>query len=194
MHFDEGFLYHIYNRGNNRQPIFITEDNYYYFIRKMKEYITPRCDLFAWSLMPNHFHFLVHCHKLSVALAKSSLTSMQHLTDGIRLLLSSYTKGINKRYRRVGNLFQQKTKAKCVYNDTVNYAWTTMNYIHQNARRAKLVERIEDWKFCSFGEYLGNSNEILCNRSLAIKMLGIDMKNFYRDSHEGMPFEVGLIL
>ena len=59
MHFEEGHLYHIYNQGNNRQKIFFERENYLFFLRKMRVYLLPYCDVLAYCLMPNHFHWTV---------------------------------------------------------------------------------------------------------------------------------------
>ncbi|MDD3490054.1 MAG: hypothetical protein PHR62_09250 [Paludibacter sp.] len=53
-------IYHIYNQGNNRQKIFYNRDNYLYFLQKMNDYLLPYCDVLAWCLMPNHFHWMVY--------------------------------------------------------------------------------------------------------------------------------------
>ena len=53
-------IYHIYNQGNNRQKIFYNRDNYLFFLQKMNDYLLPYCDVLAWCLMPNHFHWMVY--------------------------------------------------------------------------------------------------------------------------------------
>ena len=60
--------------------------------------------------MPNHFHFLIHANDDTVKIIKEIPIKINALTEGFRLLLSSYTQGINKQENRTGNLFQQKTK------------------------------------------------------------------------------------
>ena len=59
MYFEEGYIYHIYNQGNNRQRLFFKRENYLYFLRKVGVYIKPYADILAWCLMPNHFHLMV---------------------------------------------------------------------------------------------------------------------------------------
>ena len=59
MIFEKGNLYYIYNQGNNKQKIFYNRDNYFFFLRKLKDYILPFADILAWCLMPNHFHLMV---------------------------------------------------------------------------------------------------------------------------------------
>jgi len=54
-----GQYYHIYNRGNNRENIFVEERNYRYFLKLYVKYIEPVADTYAYCLLRNHFHFLV---------------------------------------------------------------------------------------------------------------------------------------
>jgi hypothetical protein len=105
-------IYHIYNRGNNQQLIFFLEENYFYFLKKCHKYIKSCSEILAWCLMPNHFHFLINVTNESLKPIKSGGIIMPTITNGFRLLQSSYAKGINKQLNRTGSLFQQKTKAK----------------------------------------------------------------------------------
>jgi len=81
-HLESGSYYHIYNRGNNKESIFLDEDNYLYFLTKWKKYLHPFVDTLAYCLMPNHFHFLIKVKpednftKLSTA---NNLTKSQRL-------------------------------------------------------------------------------------------------------------------
>src|SRR5688572_16910617 len=104
MQFSAGNLYHIYNRGNNRQRIFFNEANYFWFLRKMWLYIIPHCHLLAYTLMPNHFHFLIEADERTERIIPNTAIPKNALSEGIRLLLSSYSKGINKQEGFTGNL------------------------------------------------------------------------------------------
>lgn len=59
-HFASENIYHIYNRGNDKQLIFFNRDNYLYFLKKLRKYIFPHCEILDYCLMPNHFHLLVY--------------------------------------------------------------------------------------------------------------------------------------
>lgn len=72
MHFEKGNIYHIYNQGNNRRKIFFNQENYLFFLRKIKEYILPYADIFAWCLMPNHFHLMVHVNHVELEINSES--------------------------------------------------------------------------------------------------------------------------
>lgn len=141
MNFEAFNLYHIYHRGNNRQIIFFNRNNYLYFLEKMQTYIYPACDIINWCLMPNHFHFLIHANESTIQNIKETPIKINRLTEAIRLQLSTYTQGINIQEKRTGNLFQQKTKSKCITAGTDNYGYIAFNYIHQNPCNAKLVSK-----------------------------------------------------
>lgn len=184
MHFEPGNLYHIYNRGNNQQIIYHNRENYLHFLNKVHKYIRPRCDVLAWCLMPTHFHFLVHTDERSWTQVSKTVIPTQQLTEGIRLLLSSYSKGINKQQHTTGNIFQQKTKAKCLNEGGNNYDIIAFHYIHQNPWKAGLVQKIEDYEFSSFPDYIKMRNGALCNKILAYKLLDLNDATLYEESYK----------
>ena len=106
------------------------------------------------------------------------------------MLLSSYSKAINKQEGRTGNLFQQKTKALCVSESKDGTPQTVFHYIHQNPMKAGLVNKMEDWEFSSLKDYLGLRNGMLCNRDLAKQYLDLDFDRLYQDSYEVINFEI----
>jgi REP element-mobilizing transposase RayT len=147
MIIEEGKYYHIYNRSNNNEIVFKEEDNYDYFLKKYHLY----CDSFfkteAYCLMPTHFHFLV----------RSQSNNIEGIRKSIALLLSSYTKAINKRMDRHGSLFQSRTKAKEIIDDS--YLITLISYIHQNPIRVKLVNHLDDWQHSSYQKMIQMNHE-----------------------------------
>lgn len=183
MEFFKNELYHIYNRGNNQQKIFFKPDNYIYFLGKVRKYIIPFCDILAYCLMPNHFHFLIKSDERTIATKSVAGKDKNVLSEGIRHLLSSYTQAINKQNGSTGSLFQQNTKAKPIVKGSKNYDQICLHYIHQNPLKAKLVEKMEEWEHSSFQDYCGKPKGILCNKELAANILGINLKTFYEDSY-----------
>ena len=162
MKFEQAGIYHIYNRGNNRQRIFFNHGNYHYFLNKCHHFLKPVCQIFSWCLMPNHFHFLIAVDEKSLTPIRSGGITMPAITNAFRLLQSSYAKGINVQQKRTGNLFQQKTKAKLV-SGLVNYTRTAFFYIHQNPVKAYLVKSKHEWEHSSWHEYFGKNITGLCN-------------------------------
>ena len=178
----------MFNRGNNKQPIFIRPENYPYFVKGIERYLTPNCDLIAWCLMPNHFHFLIHANANSISVIEDGSFKRQRFSQAIKQLLSSYTKAINKQEQRTGSLFQQKTKAICV-TDNDQHDAIAFHYIHQNPMKAGLVKRMEDWEYSSFKEYLGLRAETLCNLNLAHERLAINFNRLLEESYKVVNFE-----
>src|SRR5258708_25638612 len=89
-----GHYYHLYNRGNNRAPIFFEQENYFFFLRQLREYVVQEdAHVIAYVLMPNHYHLLVQART-------------DRLSHAMQLFGISYTKAINKRFDRVGAVFQ----------------------------------------------------------------------------------------
>lgn len=125
MQFEEGYLYHIYNQGNNHQKIFFNKENYHYFIKKIRHHILPYADIIAWCLMPNHFHLMVLVNRVSsasegfaqseaLAATSGTKTPTGTFNHSIGVMLRSYTNAINKKRNRSGSLFRKNTKSECV--------------------------------------------------------------------------------
>jgi hypothetical protein len=90
--------------------------------------------------MPTHYHLLV-------------LLKEADLSHQMQLFAISYTKAMNKRYDRVGALFQGAFQAK--YVDENDYLVQLSRYIHLNPVTTGLVEHPEEWEFSSYQEYVG---------------------------------------
>ena len=108
MQFVEGSFYHIYNRGNDQQLIFFQERNYEFFLNKVKQYVVPHANLLAWCLMPNHFHFLMQANQETQKIVKETPNKINALTEGVRIMLSSYTRAIQKQESMVEVCFSRK--------------------------------------------------------------------------------------
>ncbi len=190
MQFEKDQLYHIFNQGNNRQKIFFDQENYLFFLKKIRTYVLPYADVFAWCLMPNHFHLMLLVGEVSVDVALSDTDAVRQRTinDSIGIMLRSYTNAINKQQNRSGKLFREKTKAECIsctnkvtpsfytsegitrvnFENLENqYPQQCFNYIHQNPVKAGLVTDATDWEFSSAQEYAGLREGTLVNMKRA---------------------------
>lgn len=144
--------YHVYNRGNNREKIFFERKNYLYFLKKLPDVFKDKIDLIAYCLMPNHYHLTVRTFN-DGELEKA----MQKISTG-------YTRAINKSYNRTGHLSTGRYKNKLIPGD--NYLIHLIRYIHLNPVRAGLVNKLEDWEFSSFKEFLNPTDRNFANTSI----------------------------
>jgi putative transposase len=172
-------FYHIYNRGNNSQPIFFKEDNYLFFIKKIRDQLSPVSEIISYCLMPNHFHLIIKATENSIATRNTfGGKPMQEFAYRIGILLSSYSQAINKQNSTSGSLFQQKTKVKIlseqVEGKKESYLEHCFFYIHNNPIRAKLVSKLKDWPYSSWPDYTGKQNGTLCNKALFFDCTGLN--------------------
>jgi putative transposase len=172
MNFSEDCLYHVYNRTFQSTRAFRSDRNYRYFLGKLAT-LTSFCAILAYCLMPDHFHLLINIPKGSVGLAPLSglkeSPRMQVICRKIGTILSSYTQGFNKQERRIGSLFQPRTKSKQL---DLDHAYNCFHYIHQNPVKAHLVSRMEDWQYSSIHEYLGVQPKI-CDTATAAELFNL---------------------
>jgi len=170
--------YHVYNRGNNKQPIFFTHNNYLFFIRKIRTQLLPVADIIAYCLMPNHFHLVVRANDKTIRERKSfGGKPMQEFAYRVGVLLSSYTQAINKQNNTTGSLFQQKTKCKYLTGETNNERFSNVEncvmYIHGNPVAAKLVADASEWPYSSYPDHAGLRNGTLCNKEMLFAATGL---------------------
>ncbi len=175
-------VYHLYNRGVEKQPIFRDAQDFGVFLSYLKDYLVPKdeaglqqiltnpespwrekdralkllrlnnfsdtIDLLCYCLMPNHFHLLVK---------QAEATTIDRFMNS---LCTRYTMYFNKKYKRVGPLFQSVYKAVLVQTDAQLFYLT--RYIHRNplgnGRYKTLASQgiaLRSWNYGSYPEYLG---------------------------------------
>ena len=157
--------YHIFGRAIGNEKLFITDENYTFFLNRFYKYISPVANLYAYNLLPNHFHFLLEIKKeeellpLFKAVKKNRKVYETWQPDFVMQqfsnLLNSYTKSINKIYNRKGTLFINTLKRVLVENES--QLSSTLFYVHKNPVHHGLCEQITDWPWSSYKELLSES-------------------------------------
>ncbi len=197
MQLEKGYLYHIYNKGNNQRDIFFKRENYLFFLEKIKTYILPYADILSWCLMSNHFHLMVFIREEELRIESDTMTQSHRITrtrtmnNSIAIMLRSYTRAINKQQNFSGSLFKAHTKAECINcpegitlsfikskinieNPEKQYPQTCFNYIHQNPVKAKLVTKEVDYEFSSARDYANLRDGKLINKDIAFEYIVIE--------------------
>lgn len=157
VHF-QGALYHVISRGNQRQDIFLDDGDMKTFLSFLAEYkIRYQFHLYAYCLMKNHLHFLLGIEETPLSKIMQSL-------------LFRYTHYFNKRYGKVGHLFQGRYKA--ILCDREVYLLELVRYIHLNPVRSKVVADPERYLGTGHLSYLGKARDGLIEEEFVLGQFG----------------------
>ncbi len=114
----EGAFYHVIIRGNQRKKIFVDGDDFLRYLEILKKYKKRyNYSLFSYIFMSNHVHLLIMTHE----------TPLSKIVQGIN---QSYTMYFNRKYHKMGHLFQGRYKA--ILCDWDGYLLSLLKYIHCN--------------------------------------------------------------
>ncbi|WP_418627215.1 REP-associated tyrosine transposase [Anaerosinus sp.] len=137
--------YHIMIRGNDKKDIFIDEQDKIYFIEILKtKKEENKYGLIAFCIMDNHAHLILQEKEEDIA-------------NIMKRINISYVFYFNKKYKRIGHLFQDRYKSEKIEEDS--YLLMATRYIHQNPVKAGIVNKAEQYKWSSYKAYIGKDEE-----------------------------------
>lgn len=141
-----GLIYHLFSRGNNREPVFFETSDYQRFLTNLERFRSPlKYTLYAYSLLPNHFHLLLKVGEV-------------HISKIMQRIMTAYTMYINKKHDRVGHIFQGRFGSIIVEKET--YLLAVQRYIHLNPVRAGLAGDPKLYPWSSFKRYFLPNREL----------------------------------
>ena len=136
-----GAVYHVTARGVERRPVFVDDGDRRSFL-DLLEKVTRRhgwlCH--AYCLMGNHFHLVIE-------------TPLATLARGMQLLSGTYAQRFNRRYGRVGHLFQERYSSILVEREA--HLLEACRYVVLNPVRARSCHRPADWRWSSYRPTVG---------------------------------------
>ena len=145
--FFPGGYFHIYNRGVNRNQIFFSEEDYCYCLSLLKKYAeTYYITIIAYCLMPNHFHFILRQN------------SDKSISQFIGVVFNAYVQSVNKKYNRIGTLFEGRFKNTHIDNE--NYILQLCRYLHLNPVKARIVNAPEEWPYSDYNDWIAKRSLI----------------------------------
>ena len=161
--FKKGHFYHIYNHTVSGELMFRDQENYHFFMERWVNYLDDLVDVYAYCLMPDHFHFLIR--------VKKEVTGDIHkrVTQAFRNFFSSYTLSFNKYWERSGSLFARSYKRKRV--SQLRYLRALIRYIHENPIEHKFVDDCRLWKYSSHPAMLSQKDTRIKRREV-LKLCG----------------------
>ncbi|OGG21259.1 hypothetical protein A3D03_02710 [Candidatus Gottesmanbacteria bacterium RIFCSPHIGHO2_02_FULL_40_13] len=156
----ENAFFHVYNRGVAKQPIFLEDSDFEKFLRRITELKNKNGfdhAIYAYVLMPNHFHLLLQTKKVPLSKVMTSL-------------LTSYSMYFNRKYKRVGTLFQNRFKSKLCDKDS--YFLGASRYILLNPIEAGIVSDIQAYPWSSYHELFGETKYSIIDRDEVKRLIG----------------------
>ena len=136
-----GAFYHVICRGNQRQVIFRSEADRKYYLERLEQYRQRYgFKVYAYVLMTNHVHLLI----------ETGPVPLSRIMQGLQLRYTGY---FNKRYNKVGHLFQGRYKA--ILCDRDSYLLELVRYLHLNPERMQSPLDAGKYRWSSHGAYLG---------------------------------------
>lgn len=159
--FTPGGIYHVYNRGHNKQTIFYEAKDYQRYLKRLGEYLEKHeVTTLAYCLMPNHVHLLLR------------QDGDEPIERFIHRLHTAYTMYFNIKYEKVGAVFQGRFKAKII--DTDEYLLHVSRYIHINpielvyeyAQGPALSVGLGSYPWSSYGEYVETRSALICDPTI----------------------------
>jgi len=146
-----GAYYHIYNRGIHKQDIFLEEKDYVFYLQRLRQVKDKqKASVICYCLMPNHIHLLLR------------QDSKIPIYKVMSCLHTGYSMYFNKKYNKVGHLFQDRFKQKEVKND--EYLLQLASYIHLNPLIDGLAEKLGDYQWSSYPDYIDLRPGTLCDK------------------------------
>lgn len=150
---EPGFTYHIYNRGNNYQDVFFEDSDYRLFLDRFKEHLNSCCSIYAFALLPNHYHFLLRI----IDDEAGADFSKQFLK-----FILSYTNKINFKMKRNGSLFLARFRRIRVESE--DYLKRLVYYIHHNPTKHNIAEDFRSYQYSSYEIFLSDAQTSLARK------------------------------
>ena len=157
-----GAVYHVIQRGNNEQDIFVDDSDCTWFLKILEEVSKKMLfKIYLYALMRNHYHITIE-------------TSDNSISDIMHFINSVYAMRFNKKYQRTGHLFQGRFRSILVDKD--NYLLELSRYIHNNPVKAGLVNKPEYYKWSSYGAYVRKEKDDIVATELILSQFRNNFK------------------
>lgn len=149
-----GGVYHLIQRGNNKEFIFKNNEDKEYLISLLKEYKeVMEFEIYGYVIMGNHYHFII----------KIGLVPLKNIMQRINNKFSRY---YNRKYERTGHVFENRYKGILVIDD--RYLLSLLRYVHQNPVAAKICKKVDEYKWSSDFNYRYNKIEDMVNINMIL--------------------------
>ncbi|MCM8783323.1 MAG: transposase [Candidatus Omnitrophica bacterium] len=167
-----GAVFHIIQRGNNQQEIFLDDKDYWHYLKLLLEAKKEFGVLvYGYVLMPNHIHLILET------------PNENPISEIMKFIGGSYAIYFNKKYNRVGHLFQGRFKSILVEKES--YLLELSRYLHLNPVKAGLAKSPEAYKWTSFNIYTGEKRDLLVDTNFIL-----DLFNFKDEEEKRVAYKL----
>ncbi len=140
--------HHIVNRGVEKREVFSEDEDYETFLEILCEACAKfNVILHSYCLMTNHYHLLIE-------------TQQENLSKVMRAINAQYAAYFNRKYKRVGHLWQGRFKSWFVTDEA--YLYTLVKYIEFNPLKVKIVKTLYEYPYCSFQMFCARKAPLRC--------------------------------
>ena len=140
--------HHVVNRGVEKRAIFLKPEDYETFLQIVCDaFRQQRVILHSFCLMTNHYHLLIE-------------TEQENLSKMMRSINANYAGYFNRKYKRVGHLWQGRFKSWYITDDA--YLYTLIKYIEFNPLKANMVTSLYDYPYGSFQMFCNDKAPLEC--------------------------------
>jgi putative transposase len=160
-YFVKGQPQHIIQRGNNRELIFVHDDDYLFYLECLQDAIKKnKLRIHSYVLMTNHAHILAS-PEVETSISKT-----------LQSVGRRYVQYFNYTYKRTGTLWEGRYKATVIDSD--QYLLTCMRYIELNPVRAEMVKQPNEYPWSSYAANAeGNNNKLIKSHEI-FRQLGVN--------------------
>jgi len=166
---EQGYYYHIYNRGAGRARLFWDNNDFTVFLEKYYYYLFPSMETYAWCLLNNHFHALVRIRtnmeqaQLYQSMKEDFAMNLFHgeinpsqkpfiASKQLSHFMNSYTRYINKKKERSGTLIEGPLKRIRIVDE--NNFLHLVCYIHRNPIHHGITDNYADYPYSSYMNFI----------------------------------------
>lgn len=178
--FQKQTYYHVFNRGFNRQTLFLIDKDYQRFLEKMKYYQAkyPSIEILAFCLLPNHFHLVLRDRVIDDPKVDLDPNIISHFMKGLQLSHAMYFslkyKDIVKKGLKMP-VYEGRFCAKLI--NEVNYLEQVVAYVDNNAFKHGLVSDPIEWSYTSL--HTRNERNVFANLTdEELQELEVDLEIF----------------
>jgi len=163
-------FYHVFVKGINNEKIFNQQREKIYFksiiLKQLSKY---QIEIYSYCIMSNHAHFIIRAE-------------IKVLSVFMAAILAEYAAYYNLKHNRNGHVFQNRFRSECIEDE--KYFWSCLKYIHLNPVKARMVKKLENYKYSSISEYISGTPQLVNENAIKLITERFEKSSDFVEYHE----------